>query len=210
MTYYKLRTNYSPYTDLNLINLVKFAITCMTNNEHVEGIEPDLQRLDTLNKAYEDAYVAALKHTEGTSTIRNTARSAMAAQLVVVATFATSKCEGDLAKLKTCGLPIIEPKSQTSLDAPKIFEIKNTHVAGTIKVRINKPRGAKSYVFQFSETAPTVEEEHTFSEKMMEACRSEITGLPVTDKLYCRVKVFGPKGMISYTKIMIISTFGYL
>src|SRR5581483_2397528 len=146
-------------SDSELVATTGAIIMGMTNNPDYPTPSPTLADVSAKSTAFSDAMAAAAGGGVQLTAEKNARRAELAASLRLLASYAQTACNGDLAVLLSSGFPIQKPQRQPIgvLPAPSDLRVRLGGVSGALDASASPVYGAGVYNWKLVATsAPNV------------------------------------------------------
>ena len=156
MSTVKIITGFARMRDGKLAVRAQTIVDSMTGNEYFPAPTPPLVDVHAALLAYKDALTSALDGGKISTIVKRDKRKELEALLHSLALYVQANCQNDLYTLLTSGFTARRPRSPIGiLPKPEKFSVVNGVSPGSIRLRIDKIHGARTYFFEYSPTPDT-------------------------------------------------------
>lgn len=190
--------NFKEVNDPDL-NMLAFCVAeHMDGNEHFSDpgmLIIELKELGTqFNKAVADVGLRDMAKIA----YKNNVRALLIKKLKEVGEFVIRESKGAELPLISSGFTLIKPVDEVILASPANFKIMPGPNPGEIIMKVNRVKGARSYLYEWTPAPLT-------SESVWQAigdtkCKKVIKGLPLGVNYFFRMAIIGSNSQIIYTK----------
>jgi hypothetical protein len=129
---------------------------------------------------------------------KNNLRGLLIKKLKEVGDFVIKEAKGAELPLISSGFPLIKPVDEIILGSPEDFKIMPGPKPGEIIMKVNRVKGARSYLYQW--TPAPLTNESVWESIADTRCKKVISKLPLGVNYFFRMAAIGSRNQIIYTK----------
>lgn len=193
----KITTGFDRLSDAHLLTKAMDIYASMNGNVLFPTPTPALDALNDAILSFQNALTAAAARERTQVILKNQARVALIVMLRELANYVTFTANGDAGVLSSSGYDMRKVPEPVIVPKPTNLLVEDGLNSGELKVTVDKPKGARSFVHQYTadpllagsvwESTPTTSKTYTF------------TGLEKAKNYWCRVGVIGSNGQLVYS-----------
>lgn len=201
MAILKVLIGFSELRDDDLDTKAANIVKSMTGNTNYTTPVPTLAVVQTTLTAYETALTAAQNGTPDKTAFKDQKRRDLEAVLKQLGTYVQLNCKNDLSILLSSGFEANKPATRVGV-LPKCenMKVENGPNSGTIKVSVDKMKGARSY--RYETTPAPVTGQSVWNVNVGTASKFTIDGLISGQQYGFRVAGVGADPTIVYSDVI--------
>ncbi|MFN0254115.1 fibronectin type III domain-containing protein [Pedobacter ureilyticus] len=173
----------------------------LTDNDNFPTTVPSLADFTLLQEAFDLALSKTVSADRIQIALKNQARATLLAAMRQLALDIDAQANGDRAKLLSSGFDLAaNGETATTITAPTEFRLLDGINAGELKLTCKRVLNAVSYLFEYTDEAPTEATKWT----VQPASSREFTlrGLRSGARIYARIKAIGRRGQEANSEVL--------
>ena len=197
----KVKVGFSKLRDDDLDTVSAAIIKNMTGNTNYPTPVPTLAVVQTALTGYDLALTAAANGGLDKTAIKDQKRSDLEALLKQLGTYVQLNCKNDLVILLSSGFEAGKAATPVGmLTKPENFKVENGPNSGTVKLSLDKIKGANSYVYEYAAVPITATSNWTVG--VGTSTKFSIVGLTSGQQYAFRVAGIGADLTIVYSDVL--------
>lgn len=196
----KLILNFKETRDPDLGMLGFSVANHMTDNEHFPDPGMLIIELHEISKQFQSALNDAWSRDREKIAIKNSIRLLLIKKLKQVGEFVITESKETEAPLLSSGFDLYKPIDKVVIKAPTNFKIKPGPNPGEIIMQVNRVKGARSYLYQW--TPNPVTSKSIWQSIPDTRCKKTIKQLPLGVDYAFRMAAVGSRNQLLYTNIL--------
>jgi hypothetical protein len=147
----KINTSFARYKDSDLSTKAEYILFSMTGNANYLNPVVSLAAIATALQEYNDALAASMSRNSTDVAVKKEKRQVLMSLLNTLGIWVQMESNVNAAVLKSSGYDVAKAKAPVGiLPKPERFVVKPGEAKGSVKLRIERTRGAKSYEFKYT------------------------------------------------------------
>ncbi len=192
MSILRIINNLDQMSDAGFLANAKTIEAAMTGNPHFSTPTPTMAELGTAIADYESALAAAAKGSSLEKGRKNEKRAKLTELLHHLGNYVLFTAKGNRLVAQSSGFTIAkEPSAAPELEKPRSLVLEEGATAGQLKLRFKRPRGVRSYLYQYTPDPLTPTSE--WKSQYGTVSRAVLSGLTSKEKYWVRVVAIGVK-----------------
>jgi hypothetical protein len=195
----KINTGFSGYSDPALETKAQLITTAMiANPTDFPAPHPELDAAVAATTAYVAALLQARNGNKTDVVVKNQKKAELVSSLKQLGEYVMFKAKGNAGIMTASNFDMSkEPEPAPGVTNPEITLLVNGVNAGELQVAINKVPGARSYIYQYSLSDPTLAGAEWVSH-MSTVGKFTFKNLESGKRYWCRVAAVGAREQVAY------------
>lgn len=189
----KINLGFSRYADAVLLVVAQTILAALTGNLYFPTPTPTLAVLQAAVDDYAAALSAAKDRGKNNVAAKNTRRKELIALLQQLGRYCMLTAGTNIDALISSGFELSKTRQpMPPIEAPSITKMDNGVNSGDLLIAVDRPKGAKGYIFEY--TLDAITDSSVWTSITTTTSKATIAGLEPGKKYWFRVTIIGAKG----------------